>query len=127
TLTKGFWLGKYEVTQAEWKHVVGSEPWRGEPLIRQAGNYPAANITWLDADDFCDEMTRSERKAGRLPAGWEYRLPTEAQWEYACRAGSKTKFCFGDDEMQLGDFAWYDENADGVGEKYPHRVGLKKP
>jgi len=91
TLTKGFSLGKYEVTQAQWKKVMATSPSKffGE-------RRPVEQVNWTEALRFCQELTLSERKAGRLPDGWEYTLPTEAQWEYACRAGTTTVFSFGD-------------------------------
>jgi formylglycine-generating enzyme required for sulfatase activity len=82
---------------------------------------PVESVTWDDAVAFCRALTEQERKAGRLPADWEYRLPTEAQWEYACRAGTQTVYSFGDDESWLVDFAWYGKNS----ENRTHEVGQK--
>src|SRR5437762_9291015 len=77
--------------------------------------------------EFCRKFTQDERDAGRLPETWEYTLPTEAQWERACRAGSESRYCFGDDPAKLGDYAWIRGNASEAGERYAHRVGRKKP
>ncbi len=126
-LTKGYWLGKYEVTQSEWKQVMKTEPWKGEDLTKEGEDYPATFVSWNDALDFCRKMTEQERQANRLSNDWEYTLPTEAQWERACRARTETRFSFGDDESKLGDYAWCGANARWAGEEYAHRVGKKKP
>jgi formylglycine-generating enzyme required for sulfatase activity len=88
-LTQGFWLGKYEVTQGQWEKVMGSNPshYKGETL-------PVEKVSWDDAMEFCKKLTQMEQAAGRLPAGHIYTLPTEAQWEYACRAGTTTAYSF---------------------------------
>jgi formylglycine-generating enzyme len=91
TLTQGFYLGKHEVTQTQWEKVMGSNPSRYKGADR-----PVESVSWTEVTAFCDKLTELERKAGRLPAGMSYQLPTEAQWEYACRAGTKTAFSFGD-------------------------------
>jgi formylglycine-generating enzyme required for sulfatase activity len=89
---------------------------------------PVESVSWDGAVEFCRVLSEQERKAGRLPPGWEYRLPTQAQWEYACRAGTQTTYCFGDDASRLGDFAWYGDNAaertHEVGQKLPNAWGL---
>ena len=125
-LTKGYWLGKNEVTQAEWKQALKTEPWKGKDGTKEGADFPAAWINWDDAADFCRKFTEQERQAGRLSNDWEYKLPTEAQWERACRARTDTRFSFGDDESKLGDYAWTDENTNKAGEPYAHRVGQKK-
>ena len=90
TLSRGFYLGKHEVTQAQWQKVMGSNP-----SFFKGADRPVERVSWTDVTSFCDKLTELERKAGRLPAGMAYQLPTEAQWEYACRAGTKTAFSFG--------------------------------
>jgi len=115
TLTQGFWLGKYEVTKAQWKNVMGSEPWKGKQYIIDDPDSAAVVVTWDAAQEF----------ARRL--GSQYRLPTEAEWEYACRAGTTSAFYFGDDPSPIGEYAWYSKNARDGGEKYAHKVGMKKP
>ena len=125
TLTKPFALGKTEVTQDQFKKVMGTEPWVGKDNVLTDKDCPASYVDWHEATAFCQKLTGLEHKAGKLPAGESYRLPTDAEWEYACRAGTTTAFSFGDDEKQLGEYAWFDGNT--AGEQYAHKVGLKQP
>jgi formylglycine-generating enzyme required for sulfatase activity len=90
TLTKGFYLGKYEVTQAQWNAVKNTAPSHFSGNVR-----PVEQVSWTDATAFCATLTQLEQNAGRLPSGWAYVLPTEAQWEYACRAGTTTAYSWG--------------------------------
>jgi len=117
-ITKAFYLGKYEVTQGEWKAVMGSEPWKGQQFGKEGAEFPATSVSWEAAADFCQKLSKKEGK--------EYRLPTEAEWEYACRGGKATRFHFGDDETVFGGYAWYDKNALDINEQYAHPVGQKK-
>jgi formylglycine-generating enzyme required for sulfatase activity len=94
SLTKGFYLGKYEVTQAQYMAVIGTNP--SEFNATGNGNRPVEKVNWTEAVAFCTQLTTQEQAAGRLPAGWSYVLPTESQWEYACRAGTITAYSWGD-------------------------------
>jgi sulfatase modifying factor 1 len=89
-LTEPFWLGKYPVTQKQWKAVMGNNP-----SHFQGDNLPVEMVSWEDAMEFCRRLTEMERTAGRLPGALAYCLPTEAQWEFACRAGTTTATAFG--------------------------------
>ena len=129
-LTYGFWLGLTEITQAQWKSVMGTEPWlqHGDPRVYRSGSdYPAVYVSHDEALFFCQTLTTQERRAGRLCASWEYTLPSEAQWEYGCRAGSQTRYSFGNDALLLPEYAWFETNAANLGEQYAHRVGQKSP
>ena len=118
-ISKPFYLGVYEVTQDQWRAVMGTEPWSGKAHVKSGPGYPVGYLEWEDADRFCKTLSR---KTGRRVV-----LPTEAQWEYASRAGSKAAYCFGDDLSKLDEYAWHLGNAWKRGEAYGHVVGLKKP
>ncbi|MBT3665905.1 MAG: SUMF1/EgtB/PvdO family nonheme iron enzyme, partial [Opitutae bacterium] len=90
TLTEGYWLGKYEVTQAQWEKIMGFNP-----SFFKGASRPVEQVSWTRARTFCKKLTEVKRRAGSLPAGMAYQLPTEAQWEYACRAGTTTAYAFG--------------------------------
>ena len=137
TISHAFWLGRYEVTQGQWKALMGTDVieqarrmladdtlYDGKTqrdamgatkdtdpkkLIRELGDdYPMIFVSWNEAETFCRKLTDRERSAGRLPAGYEYRLPTEAEWEYACRAGTKEATYAG--KMEIKD----EHNAPGL-------------
>ena len=129
-LTKGFWLGQHEVTQSEWRHVMRSMPWSGKQNIQEGDNYPATYVSWPDATSFCKKLTDAEHEAGRLAPRWAYTLPTEAQWEDACRAGKTSIFSFGDDPSVLSRYAWWGGlvgHGSATNERYAHLVAQKAP
>lgn len=119
TITHDFWLGKYEVTQAEFTAILGHNPSR----FLGDSNRPVEKVSFLQASNYCAAISQRERAAGHLPPDYEYRLPTEAEWEYAGRSGTTNQFSFGDD-LSVGDqSAWTAENSDAT----THPVGLKRP
>jgi len=116
TLTKPFFMGIHEVTVAQYQRFCEETKTEHKTAgIPQTGEHPVVNVTWENCIAFCAWLTK---KSGRTAS-----LPTEAQWEYACRAGTTTGFSFGDKVQELGDYAWFKENAEGS----THPVGLKKP
>ena len=127
TISKPFYLGVYHVTMDQYAQFVKDTGQKHqkheheEPFFKQTGDHPVVNVDWDDAQAFCAWLSK---KTGKMVV-----LPMEAQWEYACRAGSKTRFSFGDKEDELGDYAWYFGNsmdkAKGAMMMYP--VGQKKP
>jgi len=121
TLTRGFCLGKYEVTKRQWQAVMGTAPWAGQMYVLDDPESPAVYVSWNDAQAFI--------AAVNVLGQGTFGLPTEAQWEYACRAGMTTRFYWGDDPQYtaIGDYAWYDGNALNIGEQYAHVVGQKLP
>jgi uncharacterized protein (TIGR02996 family) len=115
-LTRPFYLGVYPVTQREFQAVMGRNPSYFTPDRGGGPLHPVEMVSWEDCRAFCECLS------GREP-GRSYRLPTEAEWEYACRAGTATRYFFGDDARKLGECAWYRENAGGC----THQVGTKRP
>ena len=118
-MSKPFYMGVYEATQAQWYAVMGTKPWRRKDHTKAGDSNAASFISWDDATEYCELLSRK--------TGKKVTLPTEAQWEYACRAGSKTAYSFGDDSSKLGDHAWCYKNAFEIRERYAHAVGRKKP
>jgi len=125
-LTRGFWVGKYEVTQREYLAIMNNNP----SFFPTNLDAPVSSVSWVDATNYCAKLTQQELAAGRIPAGSAYRLPTEAEWEYAARAGTSTRFSYGDDldASSLTNYAWYAPNAGlsvhPVGQKLPNAWGL---
>jgi len=121
-----FLMDKYLVTQEQYKKVMGENPSRWK-----AGNNPVEQVRWSDAVKYCNARSLKENLQPCYDLQtWQcnfdangYRLPTEAEWEYACRAGTKTTYFFGNDSSKLADYAWLDENSSGK----PHPVGQKPP
>lgn len=113
TLTQPFWIGATGVTQAQYEAIMGANParFKGPEL-------PVETVSWDESVDFCRKLTERERTAGRLPAGFAYTLPTEAQREYACRAGSGGPFA-----GEVNAISWYSGNSD----EQPHAVAQKQP
>lgn len=119
-LTQGYWLGKTQVTQGQWKALMGNNPSR---FIESGLDAPVECVSWQDATDFCRKLSKQDQVAGCMPEGYEYGMPTEAQWEYACRAGTMTEYHRGETESDLWRVGWYDANSHMT----THPVARKKP
>ncbi len=115
TLTEGFWMAKTETTQAQWLALMS-----GNPSHFQGDRLPVERVSWEEGKGFAAALTDRMRREGKLDPGWEFRLPTEAQWEYACRAGTTTAYYTGDNEQALHEAGWYSGNSD----RKPSRMGV---
>jgi formylglycine-generating enzyme required for sulfatase activity len=119
TISRGYWIARHETTTAEWHSVTGQGSSSAAPVV---------NVTWDAATNYCALLTEKERQAGHIDANWVYRLPTEAEWEYAARAGTQTRFSYGDDPLyaELPTYAWFFDNNGGVDGRV-HAVETKLP
>ena|GEM_PF-4388499 len=120
TISQGFYLGKYEMTQGQWEAVMNTTPWSDRGADQSNPNFPAAPLSWHDVLEFAARLNNAAGEA-------IFRLPTEAEWEYAARAGTTTHWSFGDDEDELGAHAWYWDNTLGIEQPYFREVGSKRP
>ena len=120
TLTRAFWLSKTQVTQGQWFQVMGTKPWHGEKHVKQGINYAASCLSWHSAQEFAQKLSQRE--------GVTYRLPTEAEWEWSCRAGTSSRWSFGEKDEDLNRYGWYGGFGGGntKAEPYPHQVGQKR-
>lgn len=120
TLTRDYWLGRFPITQGQWKAIMGSNP----SLNSKGDNFPVGCVSWNDARNFCRKLNEAVKPSGLLPTGYEFMLPTEAQWEYAARGGHKSNgyhiYSGGND---VDEVAWWD----GTSNQQTHPVGQKKP
>lgn len=123
----GFWIADREVTQSLWSDVMGTQPWTGKKHAGENKLSPATFVSYEAAKQFCRTLTDRELKAGRLSGGWEFRLPTEVEWEYACRAGSDEAYCYGNSPALLSNYAWYNflDSKEPPPSLCPQPVGTK--
>ena len=126
TISRGYWMGKYLVTQGDYLTLIGSNP----SSFTGDTNRPVETVNWYDATAYVAALTQRERLAGRIGINSVYRLPTETEWKYACRAWTSTRFSYGDDPgyTNMTNYAWYSDNSGQmthpVGQKLPNPWGL---
>jgi len=120
-ITKAFYMGATEVTQGQWLALMGQPPERDRPYVFEGDDYPTEYVSWEDAVEFCKKLSIKE--------GQTYRLPTEAEWEYACRGGTNAAYSFGGNVTNLSDYAWWQGNSSNGKAKTEtnrHQVGTRK-
>ena len=117
-ISKCFELGKYAITRGQWEEVMGTAPWSRRGRVPSSPTFPAVFISLNDVQEFISRLNASD---GR----WRYRLPTEAEWEYACRAGTSMMWSFGEDRHVLGNYAWYVDSEAAAEDQTPREVGTK--
>ena len=121
-LTRGFWMGKYPVTQGQWKSLMDGDNPSGFKELENSDLHPVERVSWNDCQEFIERLNGNQKYRELLPDEYQYRLPTEAEWEYACRAGTKSPYN-GPKGEALIDLGWYSQNSD----RKTHPVGKKKP
>lgn len=118
-INRPFYVSSCVVTQQDWRSVMGTEPWKGDPHVREGDDYPAVNVSWFDAQSYLTRLSEADEQSS-------YYLPTEEEWEYAARAGTSTEFSFGDDERDMRFYGWYRDITQNA-EEYAHEVAKKRP
>ena len=120
TISNGYCLGKYPISRGQWEEIMETAPWQGRTRAPSSPTLPATFISWNDVRGFVARLNDSG-------GDWRYRLPSEAEWEYACRAGTNTMWSFGDNRHALGDYAWYFDSEADVLDQTPREIGTKLP
>ena len=119
SIPHGFWMDRYEVTQEQFMLLMDSNP----SSTDYTSDLPVNKVTWHEAREYCKRLSKQQRTRNTIPSGYHYRLPTEAEWEYACRAGTKNAYSYGDNKALLSQYGWWAENSNGK----PKPVGLLTP
>ena len=119
-ISRGFYLGKYAITQGKWTEVMGTAPWTGRAKVPSAPACPAVFISWNEVQDFISRLNAASDE-------WHYRLPSEAEWEFSCRAGTPLSWSFGEDRHALWQYAWNLDSGGPSEDQLTQEVGTKLP